>query len=772
MRYFILLISASLILGGCILNNPHPNSPQGKNIYYGTFDEEPKHLDPAQSYSSDEYRFICQIYEPPLQYHYLKRPYKLIPLTAQSIPTPQYFDADGNSLPRDAPAEQVARAVYEIQIQPGILYQEHPCFAKDKMGNFLYHNLNSDEMRDIYQIRDFKHTGTRELVAADYVYQIKRLADPRLHCPILSTLEKYILGLEEYATALDNDLEAERKRRRESAGAAYNQELDEQRNPIPLDLDAHPSPLIKGVGGCGVELVNRYTYRIILKEKYPQILYWLAMPFFSPMPKEAITFYEQGPLKNRNITIDRFPVGTGAYRLDVIDPHKEIVLKRNEHFHTELYPSSDSESEDGKLGLLSDMFGSLTNAKGLWGKRLPFIDTAVYKLEKEFIPRWNKFLQGYYDVSGISSDTFDRAIQFTDQGDPQVSEVLTARNIRLLTNVETSTHYLAFNMLDDVVGGYTEEKRKLRQAISIAMDYEEYIEIFANGRGIPSYSPIPSGIFGYEEGEKGINPYVYDFSTERGAMRKSLDEARRLLAEAGYPGGKDKNGNPLIIHFDNAWVEAGATAQLSWMRKKLEAIGITMVSRTTDYNRFQDKVHSGNFQILSWGWLADYPDPENFLFLLYGPNSMAESDGENVANYQNPQYDRLFEQMRSMENSSQRLAIIREMKQILQMDAPWVFTYHPVDFGLYHQWVRNAKPSNMANNTLKYLSVDGTLREDNRQGWNRPVLWPIAIVLALLFVFTIPATITIWRRERGRGKGAKWQDGKTARRQGGKTVRW
>ncbi|MFQ6043102.1 MAG: peptide ABC transporter substrate-binding protein, partial [Candidatus Poribacteria bacterium] len=259
MRHFILLISASLILYGCILNNPYPSEQRGKNIYYSTFDEEPKHLDPAQSYSSNEYRLICQIYEPPLQYHYLKRPYELIPLTAQEVPTPKYFDAAGNPLPKDAPAEQVARAVYEIHIQPGILYQEHPCFAKDDRGNFLYHRLSSEEMRDIYQIRDFKHTATRELSAADYVYQIKRLADPRLHCPILSTLEKYILGMEEYAAALNNDLEAERKQRREAAGATYNQELDERRNPISLDLDAHPFE--------GVELVNRYTYRIILKEK-------------------------------------------------------------------------------------------------------------------------------------------------------------------------------------------------------------------------------------------------------------------------------------------------------------------------------------------------------------------------------------------------------------------------------------------------------------------------------------------------------------------------
>ena len=330
-----------------------------------------------------------------------------------------------------------------------------------------------------------------------------------------------------------------------------------------------------------------------------------------------------------------------------------------------------------------------------------------------------------------------------------VSDVLRERHIRLLTNVETATYYLAFNMLDDVVGGYTEEKKKLRQAISIALNYEEYIEIFTNGRGISSHSPIPPGIFGYEEGEVGINNYVYDFSTERGAVRKSLDEARQLLTEAGYPGGNDRNGNPLIIHFDNSWTRAGATPILSWIRKKLDAIGITMKNRTTDYNRFQDKVRSGNFQLLSWGWLADYPDPENFLFLLYGPNSRVNHDGENAANYANPEYDRLLEQMQNMENNPQRLAIIQEMKRIVQRDAPWVFTYHPVSFGLYHQWVKNAKPSNMANNTLKYLRMEGKVRQEKRQEWNHPILWPVAAGFGFLLIFAIPAAITIWRRERG-----------------------
>ena len=216
------------------------------------------------------------------------------------------------------------------------------------------------------------------------------------------------------------------------------------------------------------------------------------------------------------------------------------------------------------------------------------------------------------------------------------------------------------------------------------------------------------------------------------------------------PGGQDKNGNALIVHFDNSWTGAGATPILNWMRKRIELLGITMENRTTDYNRFQDKARNGNFQMLSWGWNADYPDPENFLFLLYGPNSRAKFDGENTANYDNPEYNRLFDQMQNMENTPKRLQIIRQMKGILQRDAPWVFTFHPVSFGLYHGWLKNGKPNNMANNTLKYQRIDGDLRASRRAEWNQPALWPIWAFVGFLIIGTIPAAITVWRRERNR----------------------
>jgi ABC-type oligopeptide transport system substrate-binding subunit len=171
--------------------------------------------------------------------------------------------------------------------------------------------------------------------------------------------------------------------------------------------------------------------------------------------------------------------------------------------------------------------------------------------------------------------------------------------------------------------------------------------------------------------------------------------------------------------------------------------------RSTDYNRFQEKALQGNFQFLQWGWLADYPDPENFLFLLYGPNAKVKSQGENAANYDNPRFNELFKKMENMSNSPQRAALITEMLGIIRKDAPWMWGYHPVDYGLYHAWYKNAKPMLFGGNTLKYKRVDPVLREQCRKEWNQPVTWPLWAALALLIAGTVPAAVVIYRRERG-----------------------
>ncbi|HTY99935.1 MAG TPA: ABC transporter substrate-binding protein, partial [Rhodocyclaceae bacterium] len=355
------------------------------------------------------------------------------------------------------------------------------------------------------------------------------------------------------------------------------------------------------------------------------------------------------------------------------------------------------------------------------------------------------------DVSGISSDSFDQAVQIGAGGEVTLSEEMRAQGIRLSTSVATSTDYLAFNMLDPVVGGDSERARKLRLAISIAVDEEEFISIFQNGRGIPAQGPIPPGIFGYREGREGINAYVYDWKEGR-PQRKSIAEARRLLAEAGYPNGRDAaTGEPLVVNLDTVSVSTDAKARFDWLNKQLQKIDVQLVVRGTDYNRFQEKVRKGAVQLFYWGWNADYPDPENFLFLFHSAQAKVRSQGENAANYQNPEYDRLFDRMRAMENSPERQAIIDKMLAILRHDAPWVWGYHPKDYTLRHGWLYNRKPSRVGYNTLKYQRVDGAERAVLRERWNRPVVWPLLWLVVLAAAVAAPAVVSHRRRERRGG---------------------
>ena len=433
-------------------NRPYPAEDAGRNILYSLFQERPKHLDPARSYSVNEAVFTAQIYEPPLQYHYLKRPYELISLAAESVPVPSYLDSNGRQLPATVEASEIAYSVYEITIKPGIMYQPHPAFARDQQGKLRYQSLDTEELASIHVLGDFNETGSRELVADDYVYQIKRLAHPQVHSPILGLMSEYIVGLETYSKTL---------------ASAYEKLVEKEGESVFLELEKFPLQ--------GVELVDRYRYRIKIHGKYPQLLYWLAMPFFAPVPQEADRFYSQAGMQERNITLDWYPVGTGPYMLTVNNPNRQMVLEINPNFHGEVYPSAGMPG-DREAGLLDDA-----------GKPLPFIDKVVYSLEKETIPYWNKFLQGYYDTSGISSDSFDQAINIGNSGDVNLTDSMLRQGIELSTAVSTSIFYTGFNMLDPVVGGNTEAARKLRQAISIAIDTEENISIFLNGRGIPAH---------------------------------------------------------------------------------------------------------------------------------------------------------------------------------------------------------------------------------------------------------------------------------------------
>lgn len=728
----VLWLAAVVVLSGCSdksLNDPYPNEPAVANTFYSSFAERPKHLDPARSYSSGEWTIISQIYEPPLAYHYLKRPYELIPLISAALPTVRYFSADhreielSNNL-SDNVNNNISYSIYEITIQPGVYYQPHPAFATNEHGEFYYQQLISSAVAKYRELADFSHTGSREVVAEDFVYQIKRLADPAVQSPIYGFLSQYIVGLAELRQTL---------------------------------LQANAATDLRSYQLTGVQAIDKYRYQITINGHYPQFKYWLAMPFFAPVPWEADHFYQQPGMSERNITLDWYPVGTGAYMLVENNPERRMVMQRNPNYRQEVYPSA-GEPGDAEHGLLVDA-----------GQKLPFVDKIMFSLEKENIPYWNKFLQGYYDASGISSDNFNSAIDITPDGSIDVSKQLKDKAINLQTTTAVSTMYWAFNMLDEVVGGYSVKAKKLRQAIAIAFDVEEFISIFLNGRGISAQDPLPPEILNFNPGVNELiyNPWrVQDQNQEQAQglalatkppQRRSIQQARQLLAEAGYPDGRDStSGEQLIINFEA--ISSGdpeEKAIFTWLRKQLAKLNIELVIRVTDYNRFREKIHNGDAQMFFWGWNADYPDPENFLFLFYGPNGKVKYAGENAANYHNTQFDNLFKQMRAMVDGEQRNNLIKEMIQILRQDTPWIWGFHPQSYSLYHAWYRVTKPNSMAHNTLKYVKIDPQLRAQQRVLWNTPVVWPLIIAVLLLLSVTIPAWLAYRQHEASAAKRLK-----------------
>jgi hypothetical protein len=158
-RRFCLAVSAlvAVVAAGCN-NSPYWSGAERENTMFYAFDERsPRSLDPTQSYSNPESAYTFQIYEPPYGYHYLNRPYELIPKAATEVARPRYIDKDGRPLPDDAPAGAIAESIYDIRIRPGILYAPHPAFAKDGQGKYRYLNLTREQLGSKRSPLDFEH---------------------------------------------------------------------------------------------------------------------------------------------------------------------------------------------------------------------------------------------------------------------------------------------------------------------------------------------------------------------------------------------------------------------------------------------------------------------------------------------------------------------------------------------------------------------------------------------------------------------------------------
>ncbi len=720
---------AVLALAACN-NNPWPEGAAATNtLFSGVIESSPRHLDPTASYWSNDTAYTYQIYEPLYGYHYLKRPFVLVPKTATEVVKPIYLDKDGKPLPADAPGELVAESVYDVRIKPGILFQPHPAFAKDEQGKLRYHTMKSDELGGRRTPWDFEHTGTRELVAEDYAYALKRHATTRITTPIYPIFAEYVIGLKEYGPLIK----------------AEDEKLRAGLDPASLDkpfLDFRRWPL------AGATAPEKHLLRIRLHGKYPQWSYWMQMTFMAPVPWEADAFYAQPGMAQVGLTLDTWPVGTGPYMMIEYVKDRRHVMKRNPNYRGEPYPC-EGMPEDKAAGLLDDC-----------GKPTPFVDTLISTIDRESVPMRGKFRQGFYDLQVFERTDTGMDYRVAMQDSEEVRQEYLDKGFRLAQSSDVNSYFIGFNMLDPTIGwGDTPEQRernrKLRQALSIAIDYEQYAKIFPKKAGDTAMSPLPDGIEGSRHGTlEGVNPVTHKVVDGK-IVRRSIAEAKKLLAEAGYPDGRDaKTGKPLVINYDfYAPATPERKPEIDWVVRQFAKLDIQLEVRATENSQFQDKVRKGTYQVYWLGWNADYPDAENFMFLLYGPNGKTKYDGENTSNYANPEYDKLFQQLKMLDDGPQKQAVIDEMVKIVQLDAPWTFGFFPYASAAVQSWVHNNKAAILIRDSGRYLRLDVAERVKRQKQWNDPVWWPMIFVGLALVALLAVAMRSLRRRERMNARG-------------------
>jgi oligopeptide transport system substrate-binding protein len=506
--------------------------------------------------------------------------------------------------------------------------------------------ISKDNLKYTFKIRKnvrfhdskvFPDGKGRVMTAKDVEYSLKRLADPKVQSTGWWLFENRIKGLDEW-----------------------------RKNIVDSKVPANYDTVIEGLKALDDE-----TLQIELKQPYPQLLYALAMPYGGVVPKEAVDTYKAEFIN--------YAVGTGPFTLETYKPNEILVYKKNPNYWDAVYPS-EGEAGDKEKGLLEDA-----------GKKLPLVDGINVRVITESQPLWLHFLRGDIDSAGIPKDNFKQAVRAVDASKPltyenlALTDELAKKDIQMTTAVQMDFTYTAFNTQSKDFPQLKD--KRVRQAISLALDDRESIQTFYNGMATSAQTPIPPGINGYDPNFK--NPY----------RTGDIEKARKLLADAGFPGGK---GFP-VLPYDTV-ADATSRQMAEYVTKQLERLGIKVNVITSNWPQLLERVQNRQTQLWGIAWGADYPDAENFLQLFYGPN--AQPGGMNGSYYQNPAYDKIFEKARVMQDSPARTELYKQLGRMVAEDCPVVMGLHRIAVGLRHPWIKNAKFDEFAFNRAKYLKVD------------------------------------------------------------------
>ncbi len=474
----------------------------------------------------------------------------------------------------------------------------------------------------------------RPLTSADVFYSWKRMADNDNSPKSWWLLKGAIKGFDSY---------------REEQNAAET-----------FDYDAEVA---------GMRIINDREFEVELNQPVYRFMYVLAMFQLSIVPREAVETYQE--------RFGLHPVGTGPFQLrDESDWERAnyLILHRNPDYHACHFPLKEEVPEALHGFCKEDSFG----------KRLPLADRVEISFFIQDQPMWLKFRSREVLYSQVPAESYPSAfIKRTGKlRDSYVAEGIVHHAVPLLDYI-----FFGFNMEDKLLGGDDDKNRYLRQAISLAIDWDERNAMFYNGNNIVYDGPIPPGLDGYPVNGRAPKNY-------RGP---NIEKANELLAKAGYPGGK---GLPEIDYY----VSRGANneEQTELLTRQLAKIHLAMNLHLVDFSTLINAITKKKAPMFSFAWGSDYPDGENNLALFYGPN---RSPGSNHFNYQNPEFDDLYEQIRGMAPSPERTKIYQQMRDMVIEDVPAIGSMARTRNYVVNPQLRNFLPTENFYNWVKYLDL-------------------------------------------------------------------
>lgn len=489
----------------------------------------------------------------------------------------------------------------------------------------------------------------RELVARDMEYAIKRFRDPVLRSPYSWLFEDKIVGLDEF-------VEAAKKTGKYDYDAA-----------IP-----------------GVTVVDKYTISFKLRAPDFNFIYFFAMPNVVPVAREVIEAYASDTMAH--------PVGTGPYVLKEWVRRSKIVLEKNPNYrgHTLNTAFADPNDEWDQAAI-----------KSLGGKTLPLIDRIeLYPIEEEQ-PRFLAFMNKEHDF--IEETPFAFVNQVYANG--KLAPAMQKRDIRVFLEEQMEITWDGFNMEDPVVGGYKPENVAFRRALVLAHDREQEIKIIRRGFASPVRSPVPKGVIGYDPSfrtvEQEYNP----------ARAKALLDMIGIVDKDG-DGWRDlPDGRPLKLTYKYRALEQDGRNQAQLWAKCLADIGIRLDTIAVQFVDLLKDRKVGNFQMSGLAWIADYPDAQNFLQLLYGPNT----DISNDSRFKLPEYDRLYREALKLPDSPERNRLYREMNRLVMAYAPWRMGIQRSFTHFLNPWVLGYKKHPILFTSFKYMDIDASAQRIGMQ---------------------------------------------------------